>query len=80
MRACFVTSLDRVQKAEKGTPCSTPPSVRYLVGHDSGVIDISGDIRENAFNVLFEQDADCISVSTMILDAIVKVTMTSCKK
>lgn len=73
MRGCFVTTLERVQKAEEGKPCPSPPSVKYLVGQDSNIINVSGDIRENAFNVLFEQDADQISVPTMILDAIVKV-------
>ncbi|XP_034254968.1 actin-related protein 10 [Thrips palmi] len=72
VRACFVTTLQRTLKAEEGKPCPSPPSVKYLVGPDSHILNISGDIRENSFNVLFQQDADQISVSTMILDAIIK--------
>ncbi|KAE8750900.1 hypothetical protein FOCC_FOCC002328 [Frankliniella occidentalis] len=72
VRACFVTTLGRTQKAREDKPCPCPPSVNYLVGPGSNMLNISGDIRENAFNILFEQDADQISVSTMMLDAITK--------
>ncbi|KAK3918757.1 Actin-related protein 10 [Frankliniella fusca] len=72
VRACFVTTLERTQKAREGKPCPCPPSINYLVGPGSNKINISGDVRENAFNILFEQDADQISVSTMMLDAITK--------
>lgn len=72
VRTCFVTSLARVQKAEEGNPCPPPPNVDYLIGRSSRIVNISGEIRENAYNVLFEQDGDHISVPTMILDAISK--------
>jgi hypothetical protein len=48
-----------------------PPDVVYREG-GSEVVHIPGKVREAVYEVLFEQDNDQMSVSTMILDAIIK--------
>lgn len=68
MRTCFVTSLARATQLEAVDP---PPDVVYREG-GSEVVHIPGKVRETVYEVLFEQDNDQMSVSTMILDAIIK--------
>lgn len=68
MRTCFVTSLTRATQLEAVDP---PPDVVYREG-GSEVVHIPGKVRETVYEVLFEQDNDQMSVSTMILDAIIK--------
>lgn len=51
-----------------------PPEVTYQLG-GSTVLNIPGRARELAYNIMFEQDNDEISLSTMILDAILKVSL-----
>jgi hypothetical protein len=68
VRTCFVTSLTRATQLEAVDP---PPDVVYREG-GSEVVNIPGKVREAVYEVLFEQDNDQISVSTMILDAIIK--------
>jgi hypothetical protein len=48
-----------------------PPDVVYREG-GTEIFNIPGKVREAVYEVLFEQDSDQISVSTMILDAILK--------
>lgn len=68
VRTCFVTSLTRSTQLEAVDP---PPDVVYQEG-GSEVVHIPGKVRETVYEVLFEQDNDQMSVSTMILDAIIK--------
>lgn len=70
VQTCFVTTLERsTQLGAKDAPAS-PHAVKY-----PGIIGIlmPGEIREKAFEILWERDNDHLSLSTMILDAIVKV-------
>ncbi|XP_053983646.1 actin-related protein 10 [Hylaeus anthracinus] len=69
VRTCFVTTLERSAKLGTANAPAPPPSVVY-----PGVknITIPGEIRENAFEALWERDRDNLSIPTMILDAIIK--------
>ncbi|KAF5282156.1 hypothetical protein FQR65_LT02853 [Abscondita terminalis] len=75
VRCCFVTPKTRSKEFEKSAPNLTPcPEVKYpLQGSNS--ITIPGKIRETAFEVFFEEDNDHQCISTMILDAILKVNV-----
>jgi actin-related protein 10 len=68
VRTCFVTSLNRATQLKAVEP---PPDVVYREG-GIDVFHIPGKVREAAYEVLFEQDNDQTSISTMILDAIIK--------
>lgn len=70
VRTCFVTTLERSEKLGTEDAPTHPPDVIY-----PGVkrLVISGEIREKAFEILWERDNDNLSLSTMILDAIIKV-------
>ncbi|XP_071160920.1 protein phosphatase 1 regulatory subunit 37-like [Mytilus edulis] len=79
VRCCFVTNLKRAKeihevtmKGESKDQLPTPPpSVEYPL--DGGkILHISGEIREHSCEVLFEQDNEEVSVSTLILDAIIQ--------
>ena len=69
VRTCFVTTMERSAKLgdEDFLP---PPAVKYPGARS---FDISGYVREKAFQMLWERDNDNLSIPTMILDAIVKV-------
>jgi len=69
VRTCFVTTLERSTKLGTENVPAPPPDVTY-----PGVkrITIPGEIREKAFEILWERDNDNLSLPTMILDAIVK--------
>ncbi|KZC14804.1 Actin-related protein 10 [Dufourea novaeangliae] len=69
VRTCFVTTLERSIKLGTENAPSPPPAVVY-----PGVknITIPGEVREKAFEVLWERDNDNLSIPTMILDAILK--------
>jgi len=73
VRTCFVTTLERSAKLGTEDAPSPPPDVTY-----PGVkrILIPGEIREKAFEILWERDNDNLSLPTMILDAIIKVKST----
>nr|CAD7203404.1 unnamed protein product [Timema douglasi] len=73
VRTCFVTSLERAKKAEGNAP-PPPPDVSYSVGGLPS-FNIPGRIREQAFDVLFQQDGDGNSIPTMILDSILKCSI-----
>jgi len=70
VRTCFVTTLERSRELESKDVSVAPPNITY-----PGIkkIVIHGKIREKAFEVLWERDNDNLSLSTMILDAIIKV-------
>lgn len=70
VRTCFVTTLERSAKLGTENAPAPPSDVTY-----PGVkrILIPGEIREKAFEILWERDNDNLSLPTMILDAIVKV-------
>lgn len=72
VRTCFVTTLERSDKLGTASAPPPPPSVKY-----PGVksIDIPGEVREKAFEVLWERDNDNLSIPTMILDAILKCSV-----
>ncbi|XP_015587445.1 actin-related protein 10 [Cephus cinctus] len=69
VRTCFVTTLERSAKLGTDDAPSPPPAVKYP---GLKTIEIPGYVRERAFEVLWERDNDNLSISTMILDAIVK--------
>lgn len=68
VRTCFVTSLNRATQLDTLEP---PPDVVYREG-GTDTFCIPGKVREAVHEVLFEQDNDQTSISTMILDAIIK--------
>lgn len=79
VRCCFVTNLKRAKQihevtmkgASKDKLPMPPPSVKYPL--DGGrILQVTGEIREHSCEVLFEQDNEEVSVSTLILDAILK--------
>lgn len=69
VRTCFVTTLERSGKLETDKAPTPPPSIKY-----PGVksVHIPGELREKAFEMLWERDNDNLSIPTMILDAIIK--------
>ncbi|CAK9828640.1 Actin-related protein 10 [Anthophora retusa] len=69
VRTCFVTTLERAAKLDTSEAPNPPPAVIYP-GAKS--ITIPGELREKAFEVLFERDNDNLSIPTMILDAILQ--------
>ena len=79
VRCCFVTSMERAQAIEevvvRGGDESKlhkpPPSVQYPL--DGGMIlNISGVVREQSCEVLFEQDNEEESLPTLLLDAVLR--------
>ncbi|XP_049938102.1 actin-related protein 10 isoform X2 [Schistocerca serialis cubense] len=68
VRTCFVTTLERSQKLSEVKP---PPSVDYPVACGRHIT-VPGNLRETAFEVLFEEDGDQLSLSNLILDAILE--------
>lgn len=77
VKSCFVTTLQRAKRLAEGkVPGILPPGFKYRVDGDT-VIEVESTDREFPFETLFEQDNDQISLSTMILDSILKVNLTS---
>lgn len=70
MRSCFVTTLNRSKKLATGE--SVEPKTSDVVYHINGErsITISGDVRETVHDVLFEENIDEMSLTTMILETI----------
>lgn len=70
VRTCFVTTLKRSnllatsQNVEPKTTC-----VEYHINGERSIT-ISGDVRETAHDVLFEENIDEMSLTTMILETI----------
>lgn len=77
-----MTTLERAQtiqasqKESSVSPPPPPPSVKYPLRGER-ILNVPGVAREGAFEVLFEMDNDLMSVATMVLDAILKVTYSS---
>lgn len=75
VRCCFVTTAARAeqyaQHKSNFVPC---PSVQYPL-EGSRVLNISGKIREMSCEILYDEDNDHQCLSTMILDAIVKLNV-----
>lgn len=71
VRTCFVTTLERSKKLGTEDAPAPPPAVKYP---SIKSVTILGEIREKAYEVLWERDNDNLSIPTMILDAIVKVS------
>lgn len=69
VRTCFVTTLERSVKLGTAEALNSPPSVKYSAVKN---INIPGEVREKAFEALWERDNDNLSIPTMILDAILK--------
>ncbi|XP_046823392.1 actin-related protein 10 [Vespa crabro] len=69
VRTCFVTTLERSKKLGTQDAPAPPPAVNYP---SIKYVTILGEIREKAYEVLWERDNDNLSIPTMILDAIVK--------
>lgn len=76
VRLCFVTTLERSQKLAAGEDVKPPPSVKYNIEGTTSLL-IDGNIRETACEVLFYLDNDEVSLSTMILNALLKVRKVS---
>lgn len=72
VRLCFVTTLERSLKIDSGKDIKHPPCVNYNVS-GSDMVRVSGKIRETACEVLFRLDADEISLTLMLLNALAKV-------
>ncbi|KAB0799199.1 hypothetical protein PPYR_07079 [Photinus pyralis] len=75
VRCCFVTPKDRAMELSKTTPSLTAcPDVTYpLQGSKS--ITVLGKVRETVYETFFQEDNDHQCVSTMLLDAILKVNL-----
>ncbi|XP_065213163.1 actin-related protein 10 [Planococcus citri] len=70
VKGCFVTKLQRSTDSRNGVkPDTLPPEFTYRVDGDK-IINVESSDREFCYDVLFEQDGDQLSLSTMILDAI----------
>ena len=67
---CFVTTIDRSAKLESENPPASPPNVQY---YTTRMFEVPGTIREKAFEVLWDRDADNLSIPTMILNSLLKV-------
>lgn len=73
VKGCFVTKLQRAKEFREGNiPSILPPGFTYRIGGDK-LINVEANDRELPYEVLFEQDGDQTSLSTMILDSILQV-------
>lgn len=71
VRTCFVTTMERAKKLNTEDAPAPPPSVKYFTSES---FMIPGETREKVFEVLWERDMDNLSLPTMILNAIIKVS------
>lgn len=75
MRCCFVTPTRRAKlfatNSKEIEPC---PAVQYPL-EGSGELTITGKVRETSFELMFEEDNDCQSLPSMILDSILKCSV-----
>lgn len=79
VRCCFVTSMSRAKqifavhcgKADSNKLPTPPVALDYPLDGDR-FLHINGNTREEACEVLFEQDNEEMSLATMILDSLIK--------
>lgn len=79
VRCCFVTEYGRGQAIQdvtlRGASASKlpkiPPSLEYPLD-GSRIVTVSGKIRENSCEVLFEQDGDGRSVAALVLESLMQ--------
>lgn len=69
VRTCFVTKQARAQAYLKNEPPQAPPGVDYPIAADQ-IVNISGRVRECAFEILFEENNDRDSLPHLVLKAI----------
>ncbi|XP_078046717.1 actin-related protein 10 [Augochlora pura] len=69
VRTCFVTTLERSNKLGTEEALVPPPAVTY---HGVKNIIIPGEVREKAYEILWQRDRDNLCIPAMILDAILK--------
>lgn len=69
VRTCFVTKYERSQKYKNNEEISPPPSVSYPI-RGIETINISGKLRETAYEVLFPEDNERLGLPYIILDSI----------
>ncbi|KAK7580186.1 hypothetical protein V9T40_000815 [Parthenolecanium corni] len=75
IKGCFVTTLARAKLWVEGEkPETLPPAFQYAID-GSKIVNIESEDRELPYETLFAQDNDQMSVSTMILDAILKTSV-----
>ncbi|XP_050304101.1 actin-related protein 10 [Anthonomus grandis grandis] len=73
VRCCFVTKKSRGEQLLLGkSELVPPPDVKYPYA-GSDILTVTGKLREKAFEILYEEDNDHLCLSTMILDALLKV-------
>lgn len=70
VRTCFVTTLERSHKLGTAEAPNPPPAIKYP---GLKTINIPGEVREKAYEALWERDNDNLSIPTMILDALIQV-------
>ncbi|XP_044581477.1 actin-related protein 10, partial [Cotesia glomerata] len=63
VRTCFVTTLERSKKLSADDAPAPPPSVKYP---GLKTIEIPGYVRERSYELLWERDADNLSIPTMV--------------
>jgi len=86
VRSCFVTKLERAEKIHQAKINNQPEKepvpphgLEYPMGGDHIII-IPGYIREQAAEIMFEQDSEQISMATIILDTILKCSLDARKQ
>ena len=68
-----MTKLQRAVDLRNGVELNVlPPGFTYRIDGDK-IVDVESNDREFSYDVLFEQDGDQLSLSTMILDSILQV-------
>lgn len=70
VRTCFVTTLERAQAYRSNSPPTPPPSVEY--GLSNEILNISGVMRETAFEIMFEESNERDSLPHLILQSILR--------
>jgi len=73
VRACFVTSKERSEQIRRDNAKIKPvaPINNYTIGKDT-ILNIEGEVREKACEVLFEPDIDGNNLALAIVDAVLK--------
>uniref|UniRef100_A0A1B0ALV7 Actin-related protein 10 n=1 Tax=Glossina palpalis gambiensis TaxID=67801 RepID=A0A1B0ALV7_9MUSC len=69
VRTCFITKLSRAHAYAENNPPQAPPDVQYPIA-DKAIITVPGHVREEAFEIFFEENNDRDSLPHLILKAI----------